>query len=461
MTYPIILIKLELFLSIISQTRLFPATFSYRKSICIGTSSKPLQDVLLDIDENLLSEDELQQLQEQYNRFLDDVKLELEDRMITTTFSSFFVGSVAEIFGIPKRKKKKVPYTVDALLCDVDVMLCCDTFEASFSGQGNIHIEELETNRTDSSAYHQVNFQGQNYLHQKLIKPKLILDNVKDAVLCSKVTNLPGRAIWACCYIPVHVDIKGPTIKFIVGFNNFMSSVITQIEGDITLCIKCLDWPPLSDWPTRERLWPSADNVQKIITNGIHLVAKPLSQDGGPDLPSWRLSFSLAEVELSTLLPDTARNCFMALKIIFKDHLQTVLPKLSSYHMKTIFLNTLEKKPESFWVDEDIEECFQTLLEELHSALESGTCYHYWLGSNVNLFDFEKKSDKKKLSILARKVKKIQANPAPYINDDSCCCVCLCCLANTDLESGQRVLVNSPTEDSEEDEPLLMLTDIA
>lgn len=73
----------------------------------------------------------------------------------------------------------------------------------------------------------------------------------------------------------------------------------------------------------------------------------------------------MVEVELSKLVPDTARKCFLALKVILKDHLQPILPGLSSYHMKTIFYNTLEKKPESFWVDENIDENIVQTMELL------------------------------------------------------------------------------------------------
>ena len=115
----------------------------------------------------------------------------------------------------------------------------------------------------------------------------------------------------------------------------------------------------------------------------------------------------------------------MALKVILKDHLQPVIPDLSSYHIKTIFLNTLEKKPENFWVDENIEECFQTLLKELHDALESKTCQHHWI-KRLNLFDSVAKTNRKRLSILVQKLEKIQEDPAPFIYDDGCCCVCPC-----------------------------------
>ena len=154
---------------------------------------------------------------------------------------------------------------------------------------------------------------------------------------------------------------------------------------------------------------------------GCHLVAKPSPDD--EDKTTWRFSFSVAEVELSKLVPETARKCFLAMKIILKDHLQPVVPEINSYHIKTVFLNSLEKIPVGFWVEENIEECFLTLLTELRNSMVSMKCPHHWF-SFVNLFDI----DGKKLQILARKTERIMKDPAPFIFDDGCCCLSPCCM---------------------------------
>ena len=124
------------------------------------------------------------------------------------------------------------------------------------------------------------------------------------------------------------------------------------------------------------------------------------------DKTSWRFSFSVAEVELSKLVPETARKCLLAMKIILKDHLQPVVPEIGSYHIKTIFLNSLEKFPVGFWVKENIEECLLTLLTELRDSFVSMKCSHHCF-SFVNLFDI----DGKKLQILTRKIEKIMKGP--------------------------------------------------
>jgi len=192
-------------------------------------------------------------------------------------------------------------------------------------------------------------------------------------------------------------------------------------EADITFCFHCPEWPTISDWASRQRYWPSLADAQRIMALGCHLVAKPAP--GDKDGTSWRFSFSVAEVELSKLVPETARKCLLAMKIILKDHLQPVVPEIGSYHIKTVFLNSLEKFPVGFWVEKNIEECLLTLLTELRDSFVSMRCSHHWF-SFVNLFDI----DGKKLQILARKIERIMKDPAPFIFDDGCCCLSPCCL---------------------------------
>ena len=59
---------------------------------------------------------------------------------------------------------------------------------------------------------------------------------------------------------------------------------------------------------------------------------------------------------------------------------------LKSYHLKTVFLNLLEKTPPDFWCDEKIEECFYLLLDHVTQAIEKRICPHYWL-YGIDLFD--------------------------------------------------------------------------
>jgi len=285
-------------------------------------------------------------------------------------------------------------------------MFCSVADRACFSGQGNILVKPLVNDTRGFTGYATLTsllpgFEGY------CVSSKIIREQAERAVGHTSVAILPGNP---CCSGKIYP--KGPAMKIIIE---------PVFDADIILCFYCPEWPPISDWPSRQRYWPSLADVQRIMSLGCHLVAKPAPND--EDKTSWRFSFSVAEVELSKLVPETARKCFLAMKIILKDHLQPVVPEIGSYHIKTVFLNTLEKLPVNFWVEENIEECLLTLLMELRDSLVSMKCSHHWF-SIVNLFDI----DGKKLQILARKMERIIKDPAPFIFDDGCCCLSPCSL---------------------------------
>ena len=304
---------------------------------------------------------------------------------------------------------------INGLHTDLDVMFCSVADRACFSGQGNILIKPFALNETGGFTEYATLFSLEPGYEGYCVSSKVIRDLTKRAVEHASVANLPGDP--CCCgrfkLTPkIKLDSKGPAMKI---------SILPHFEADITLCFHCPEWPTISDWPSRQRYWPSLADEQRIMSLGCHLVAKPAPDD--EDKLSWRFSFSVAEVELFKLVPETARKCFLAMKIILKDHLQPVVPEISSYHIKTVFLNSLEKFPVAFWVENNIEECLLKLLTELRDSFVSMKCSHHWF-SFVNLFDINGKM----LRILARKIERIMKDPAPFIFDDGCCCLSPCCL---------------------------------
>lgn len=343
--------------------------------------------------------------------------------MTGKNFHYIFSGSVVERFGIPLMISEqrgccgRPSCRIAALHTDLDIMFSTLGGRASFSGEGNILVEPFIDEVDGFTGFAKlIHLTPDN--EGELISSKCAKDIIKSAVENTRVTNFPGHAPFCgmCEDMPkVRLNSKGPAMKLRLG---------AFFEADITLCIQCPEWPSRSDWAFRPRYWPSVSEADRIMSLGCHLVAKPAPSDN--DKTSWRLSFSLAELELSKLVPYTARKCFLALKIIFKDHLQPVVPKITSYHMKTIFFNTLEKVPVGFWTENNIEECFRTLLAELCDALLSTNCPHHWF-SNINLFKTRESCIKKRLHRLAKKVQRILNEPAPFIFDDGCCCLSACC----------------------------------
>ena len=301
-----------------------------------------------------------------------------------------------------------------ALDTDLDVMFCSVADRACFSSQGNILVEPFVKETEGFTGYATLSrlVPGSS---RRCVSSKKFREQAERAVAHVSVAHLPGdRCCCGKCELTpkIKVDLRGPAIKI---------KFAPVFEADITLCFYCPEWPAISDWPSRQRYWPSLADAQRIMSLGCHLVPKPAPNDQAKT--SWRFSFSVAEVELSKLVPETARKCFLALKIILKDHLQPVVPEIGSYHIKTVFLNTLEKLPVGFWVEQNTEECLLTLLTELRDSLVSMKCSHHWF-SFINLFDI----DEKKMQRLVRKIERIIKDPAPFIFDDGCCCLSPCCM---------------------------------
>ena len=383
----------------------------------------------MSVDKAIPTEEQLQIFKDSASLFLNDIKNAFERVVTTTKFQYIFSGSAVERFGIPLMMSREIAGYMSALRAscrmrpldaDLDVMFCSLEDQASFYGQGNILVKPLVSKSKGFIGYAQLTYASPG-VERACVSSKLTKHKARDAVRNTHVTNIPG--IPCCCgmtQLPrkIRLESKGPTMKL---------RILPGFEADITVSIHCSEWPPVSDWPSRPRYWPSVDEAQRIMSLGCHLVPKPAPND--TDKTSWRFSFSVAEVELSKLVPDTARKCFLALKIILKDHLQPVASAVTSYHIKTIFLNFLEKVPVGFWEERNIEECFLTLLAELRDALASRNCRHHWF-SSINMFARYTSCfciETKTLQRLAKKVQTILNDPAPFIFVDGCCCLSPCC----------------------------------
>ena len=331
----------------------FPVTCGHRRCIFTGRSSKPLRDILLGVHKEIPSEEELQEYRDKSLLYLNDIKAQFESTMRTKTFQFIFSGSAFERHGVPLMMLYKssccpanVFYSPHALHTDLDVMFCSVADRACFSGQGNILVKPFVNKSGDFTGYATLSSLEPGY-EGYCVSSKVIRDQAKRAVEQASVANLPGvPCCWGRCELPPQIKLnsKGPAMKI---------NIEPLFEADVTLCFHCPEWPTISDWPSRQRYWPSLADAQRIMSLGCHLVAKPAPDD--EDKTTWRFSFSLAEAELFQLVPETARKCYLAMKIILKDHLQPVVPEIGSYHIKTVFLNTLEKFPVYFWVEENIE----------------------------------------------------------------------------------------------------------
>ncbi|KAJ7352771.1 hypothetical protein OS493_034122 [Desmophyllum pertusum] len=181
---------------------------------------------------------------------------------------------------------------------------------------------------------------------------------------------------------------------------------------DFVPAFRSRGWPKVArDWIKRERKWPSPEMVDKIIQEGYHLVAKPPKKSGNPDC-DFRISFSHAEYLLSQEMNDIQRECYRCLKKFHRAHLSK--PEgLVTFHLKNMFLQTIEETGAELWTESNRAMCMMKLLGNLLEALTRKDLRHYFVRT-YNLFEVDYIEDPEILEALAGKVQQIIEHPPKF-----------------------------------------------
>jgi len=177
-----------------------------------------------------------------------------------------------------------------------------------------------------------------------------------------------------------------------------VSRFIHTASMDIVPCLKLMFWPSVaSEWKTRDRAWPAQSVIDEIVSKGVHLVGKAFCHD---DI-DWRLSFSVAEIDLATRWSPAQHFVYFIFKSLFYKFIKPlssdastadVSPSkssktyLASYTAKTVMMWTSESDDQSWWTEDNAAECLTVLLLALQSAFECRTLDHYFV-SSVNLLE--------------------------------------------------------------------------
>ena len=173
---------------------------------------------------------------------------------------------------------------------------------------------------------------------------------------------------------------------------------------------RCLTWPMVAqEWRKRQRKWPSPDVVDKVIREGFHLVVKAPKNGGNPEC-DFRISFSHAEYLLSQEINEIQRECYRCLKTYHRVYLSTEAKGLISFHLKNIFLRTIEETDGDMWIESRRAECMWKLFANLLEALRERHLPHYFVRS-YNLFGIDYIEDLAILESLTQKVEQIMDNP--------------------------------------------------
>ena len=177
-----------------------------------------------------------------------------------------------------------------------------------------------------------------------------------------------------------------------------LSGIIKRYSIDYVPCIQLMFWPSVAvDWKTRDRMWPEQSVIEEIVSKGAHLVGKAFCHD----TMDWRLSFSVAEVDLASRWSPAQHFVYFVFKALFYKFIKPLSAGnttgslsahspgkqyLTSYMAKTIMMWTSESVEQSWWTENNAGECLTVLLLALQSAFETRTLHHYFV-SSVNLLD--------------------------------------------------------------------------
>jgi len=126
--------------------------------------------------------------------------------------------------------------------------------------------------------------------------------------------------------------------------------------------------------------------VLQLVQEGVHLVVKSPKNGGNPHR-DFRISFSHAEYLLSQEMNGIQRECFLCLKKFHRAYLVTEPKALVSFHLKNIFLQTIEETGAEMWTENNIAESMMKLFRNLLEALTRKVLPHFFVRSD-NLFLF-------------------------------------------------------------------------
>ena len=398
-----------------------PQMFLGRRKWILKTNIDKPNDLFRNIASMIPNEEKVDYLEEKALVYLKWIKEALESRF-NYTIRFVASGSIPERFGVPL-----VDYWIDnigksedrhALLADQDFLIQPCEITASYSSQPNaIEIVQSESCFEEGFAKLKVNESlARKYnLKEGFLSTDVIKDSVSECLPKDALTHFPGVprrnqgllesliASLICRKVKVH----GPAVNLSIKPLDDSKEIFL---ADFTFAIPCLEWPPESDWSSRNRMWPDRKVVATITQYcGFHFV--PRSKENDKSKLTWRYSFSAAERELSKHVNKVARICFLCLKIISTDHLKPICNRLRSYHFKTVFFHTLENTPASIWNENNNSVCLDHLLQAVQRVFYQRKCMHFWI-KHINLFQNFNGST---LSKLGEKVKKIRKNPFPFL----------------------------------------------
>ncbi|KAK3596153.1 hypothetical protein CHS0354_013741 [Potamilus streckersoni] len=164
---------------------------------------------------------------------------------------------------------------------------------------------------------------------------------------------------------------------------------LSGLSVDIVYALRCSQWPQEGyEWFLRRRLngWPTPIQIENAREYGCFVT--PVGHSHSPEcLLEWRLSFSIAERDITRSFEDTTMKVYILLKMVKKTYIEPVVgDAFSSYHCKVCMFWMRERTPHELWRNENLLQCLVLCIRQLYEWATTGFCPDYFIVTN-NIYD--------------------------------------------------------------------------
>ena len=305
------------------------------------------------------------------------------------------------------------------------IFLSCDGKKAqSNTGEFNSDMRNRSTENPDALDDRSETKNSGDLIESRILSQKeqvFVMQKEESPSYDSQRKKAPGKRILNPFFDPVIAgsitEAREHSITEAANATDFgheKSSDHAEGGVDIVPAFKAPGWPIVAqEWIRRERKWPSQEVIDQILQEGFHLVVKAPKHGGNLEC-DFRISFANAEFLLSRELNEVQRQCYRCLKKFHRAYLSTKPKSLVSFHLKNLFLKTVEETGTEIWTQSNRVECMMKLFRNLLEALRKRDLRHFFVRS-YNLFCIDYIADPNILEPLVGICEKIIENPMQFV----------------------------------------------
>ncbi|KAL3847831.1 hypothetical protein ACJMK2_018723 [Sinanodonta woodiana] len=165
--------------------------------------------------------------------------------------------------------------------------------------------------------------------------------------------------------------------------------ILKELSADIVPAFRCTEWHQEgNEWLMRRRLngWPTSMQLDTARKYGF--IVTPVGHPRSSEFHlEWRISFSIAERDITRSFEDTTMKVYILLKMLRKTFIEPFVgDAFSSYHCKVCMFWMRERIPQDQWSDHNLLQCLVLCISQLYEWVTTGFCPDYFIITN-NIYD--------------------------------------------------------------------------